>query len=118
VQTQEVAGTVAKAAEPDDASSEAEASIVGDVSLQHQVNIPQPVAAANLEAFIQGVAKLAAAFILRMPTKKATSSRQTEATTERHSSRLATKALKKGSKTADEMAQEILCKTGFRADPI
>lgn len=62
----------------------------------------------SLEAFIQGVSKPAAAAILMTPTKKTKATRAPEAT--RRSGRIAVKTQKKGRKSTEVMAQEILCK--------
>jgi hypothetical protein len=70
----------------------------------------QPEDESSLAAFIQGIAKPVAAAILKTPAKKSKAPRPSEAPTIRCSGRLAVKALKKGNRSAEEMAQEVLCK--------
>jgi hypothetical protein len=64
----------------------------------------------SLAAFIQGIAKPVAAAILKTPAKNSKAPRPSKAPTARRSGRLAAKALKKGNRSAEEMAQEVLCK--------
>jgi hypothetical protein len=63
----------------------------------------------SLAGFIKEVARPVVPTILKAPARKAKHLRQAEATTTRRSGRLAEKALKKGHRSAEEMAQEVLC---------
>jgi hypothetical protein len=63
----------------------------------------------NLQVFLQEVSKLAPVAKLKTPTKKAPTRQANEAPTVRRSGRLAVKSKSKGRKTAEELAQEILC---------
>jgi hypothetical protein len=76
--------------------------------------LPSPIASADLEEllqdFIRGISVLAPQPILRTPAKKIKGAKETQASSVRRSGRLMSKALTKGGKTLEELAQELLCK--------
>jgi hypothetical protein len=76
--------------------------------------LPTPIAPADpeelLEDFIRGISAPAPQSILWTPTKNTKVAKEMQAPSLRRSGRLMSKALTKGGKTLEELAQELLCK--------
>jgi hypothetical protein len=74
----------------------------------NRVAVPPPPP--PLQDFIRGISTPAPQPILRTPAKNIKATKETQTPSVRQSGRLMWKALTKGGKTSEELAQELLCK--------